>query len=250
MTKNAAFGTIFNIGTRQVETAVIVGTIVNPGNATITTTATTLVAESPVVTSVAVLAADTADVVAAKIAAALNAVAALTDHFQITSVGANVILKALLPAANNASINLAYTNDTCSGLTPDANSDDTTAGVAYVAVANVTNIGGPGLAADTVDVTTHDSTSGWEEVVSTILHSGEVKLDIVYDPNAASHSYATDGLAERYVSKKLTRCQLIFPGPYTWTFSAYVTGYEPSESVDGALTAAITLKLTNAPILV
>jgi hypothetical protein len=248
--KEAAFGTIFNTGTRQVETAVIVGTIVDAGNATVTVTATTLVAESPVAVVVAVLSADTADTVARKFATALNLEATLTDHFIITSNGQDLILTCKLPAANNAAINIAYTNTSCTGLTPDASSNHTNAGVAYAAVAQVSNIGGPGLALDTEDVTTHDSASGWEEVVGTILRSGEVTLDLVYDPNAASHSHATDGLADRYENKKLTRCQLTFPGPYTWTFSGYVTGYEPASPSDGALTASVTLKISGAPTLV
>lgn len=250
MTKEAAFGTIFNIGTRQVETAVIVGTVEDAGNATVTVTATTLVAESPVETVVALLSGDTPDVVAAKFATALNLDATLTDHFIITSNGPDLILTCKEPAANNASINIEYANTSCTGLSDDASSNNTTAGVAYVAVAQVSNIGGPGLALDTDDVTTHDSASGWEEMVGTILRSGEVTLDLVYDPNAASHSYATDGLGDRYENKKLTRCQLTFPGPYTWTFSAFVTGYEPASPADGALTASVTLKITGAPTLV
>ena len=61
-------------------------------------------------------------------------------------------------------------------------------------IAAVSNISGPGLSLDTEDVTTHDSASGWEEVVGTILRSGEVSLDLVYDPNAATHKYASGGL--------------------------------------------------------
>jgi hypothetical protein len=43
----------------------------------------------------------------------------------------------------------------------------------YNLVANVTNIGGPSLALDVEDVTSHESTGGWEEVVATILRTGE-----------------------------------------------------------------------------
>ena len=53
-------------------------------------------------------------------------------------------------------------------------------------IAQVQSIGGPGLSADTVDVTSHDSTGAWEEVVVSILRSGEITLDIVYDPANAT----------------------------------------------------------------
>jgi len=128
----------------------------------------------------------------------------------------------------------------------------TTFTVAGAAVVQVSNISGPGLSLDTVDVTSHDSTGGWEEVVGTILRSGEVKLDIVYDPNAATHKNAANGLLAKLIAKTVAACTLVFPSTpaVTWTFNALVTGFEPSASVDGALTASVTLKISGAPTLV
>ena len=119
-------------------------------------------------------------------------------------------------------------------------------GVTY---AQVTNISGPGLSLDTQDVTSHDSAGAWEEVVGTILRSGEVTLDIVYDPANATHKYAAGGLLYDLVSRAAIPLSLVFPGAVTWSFNALVTGFEPSAPVDGALTASVTLKLTGAPSL-
>lgn len=118
-------------------------------------------------------------------------------------------------------------------------------------IAQVSNISGPGLSLDTDDVTTHDSASGWEEVVGTILRSGEVTLDLVYDPNEATHKYASGGLLYDLASKTAQTFSIVFPSTatVTWSFSALVTGFEPSAPVDGALTASVTLKLTGAPTL-
>ena len=114
-----------------------------------------------------------------------------------------------------------------------------------VAIAQVKAISGPGLSIDTVDVTTHDSTEGWEEVVVTILRSGEVTLDIVYDP--AIH----DSLTDQMVSKLSDDYELQFPDDaYTsFTFDAFITSFEPSAPVEDALTASVTLKITGVPIL-
>ena len=119
-------------------------------------------------------------------------------------------------------------------------------------IANVQSISGPGLTLDTEDVTTHDSTAAWEEVVATILRSGEVSMDIIYDPNAATHKYAAGGLLSDLVLRTAVSYTLIFPssGTVTWTFTAFVTGFEPSAPHDGALTASVTFKLTGAPTLV
>ena len=118
-------------------------------------------------------------------------------------------------------------------------------------IAQVSNISGPGLSLDTEDVTTHDSASGWEEVVGTILRSGEVTLDLVYDPNEATHKHSSGGLLYDLTSKMAQTFSIVFPSTaaVTWSFSALVTGFEPSAPADGALTATVTLKLTGAPTL-
>jgi len=119
------------------------------------------------------------------------------------------------------------------------------------AVAQVTSISGPGLSLDTEDVTSHDSTGGWEEVVATILRSGEISLDIAYDPAHATHKNAAAGLIGDMVARAATTFSLVFPdsGNTTWSFSAFITGFEPSMPVDGAMTASVKMKLTGQPTL-
>jgi len=115
-----------------------------------------------------------------------------------------------------------------------------------VVVAQVKSLGGPGISVDTVDVTTHDSTNAWEEVVASIIRSGEVKVDIEYDPNDATHKYASGGLLYDLVSRTPQTYSVVFPSSptVTWSFSALVTGFEPTGPVDGDLTASVTLKIT------
>lgn len=250
MAEYSAFGTQLNMGIRQVETAVVVGTISGNGNATFTMTKSGMTG-TPLAVSVAVLSGDTPDTVATKAAAALNLNASFNAVLKAVGNGPNVIVTCLSAAANDASMNLAYTNDTCAGLTPDATSNDTTAGVAFATVAQVSNIGGPSLSADTEDVTTHDQATAWEEMVVTILRSGEVALDLVYDPGAATHA-ATSGLLAKLKNKTPAQYQIVFPSSpaVTWTFDGYSTGFEPGAPVDGALTASATLKVTGQPTLV
>lgn len=115
-------------GVAQVETAAIVGTITGSGNATFTITSA-LVTGSPLAVSVAVLVDDTATIVATKAAVTLNANAAVSAHYTATSLVADLILTAKKSAANDATLNIAYIDGTCTGLTADASSNDTTAGV-------------------------------------------------------------------------------------------------------------------------
>jgi len=122
-------------------------------------------------------------------------------------------------------------------------------GTAY---AQVTSIDGPELSLDTVDVTSHDSAGGWEEVVGTILRSGEISMDLVFDPAHATHKYAAGGLTYDMVQKTPIEFTLEFPdaGTTTWTFDALITGFKPTGKVDGALTAVAKFKLTGEPTLV
>ncbi len=114
----------------QVETATIVGTISTSGNATVTVTANGMTG-SPKAKSVAVLENEDADTVAEKIRTALAADADVTAMFNVSGEGADVVLTRNQVVANDGTLNIAYTNGTCAGLTPDASSSDTTAGVAY-----------------------------------------------------------------------------------------------------------------------
>ena len=248
MTKSSAFGTLLQMGVRQVESTPIVGTITGDGNATFTMTMSGMTG-SPLAMSVAVLNGDTPDTVATKAVAAMNLTANFAAKCVATCSGAVVYVTAILAAANDATMNLAYTNDTCTGLTPDATSTDATAGVALTTVAQVNDISGPGMTADTEDVTTHDQATAWEENVITILRSGEITAGLQYDPNAATHGN-TSGMLQKLSGRLPAQFRVVFPGPYNWTFDGHSTGFEPSAPVDGALTADVTIKITGAPTLV
>lgn len=254
MAKYDAFGTVLKMGNGafQSEYTTIVGTISSAGNATFTITCTGMTG-TPLAVSVAVLENDTPAIVAAKAAAALNANANVSAMFYAVNAGAMLALIRKVAAADIANLNIAYTNDTCAGLTPDATSDNLVVGgvaEAFNTVGSVTNLGGLSLAADTEDVTTHDSTGAWEEVVATLLRSGELTVDLVYDPASLTHS-TIGGLLFVAEYKILTNFKMIWPDAAgtEWSFAAYVTGYEPSADVKGALTATIKLKVTGSPTL-
>jgi hypothetical protein len=122
---------------QQVETATIVGTVTKEGTATVTVTSALY--EEPVVMHVPVAVGDDASAVAEKIRAYIEPI--LEDEFTVSGEGASVVLTAVAPAANDDTLNIAFTNGTCEGLTPDATSDATT----------------PGVAVDTVTIGTTDA---------------------------------------------------------------------------------------------
>jgi len=121
---------------------------------------------------------------------------------------------------------------------------------AFTTISEVRDISGPSLGLDTEEVTSHDSPGGWEEFVSTILRSGEVTFDINYEPTETTHDAGT-GLIADMTARTLRNFQLVWTDPVstTWSFAAYVTGFEPSAPVAGALSASCTLKITGEPTL-
>lgn len=129
-TTATAVGTI-TVGVVQIETATIVGTIdvAGAGDIDVTVTAAGM-NNSPKTIQVAVANNDTAAQVAAKVIAELDADADVSAFFSVGGTGDDVVLTALTAAANDATMNIAYDNGTATGLTPDATSTNTQAGVA------------------------------------------------------------------------------------------------------------------------
>jgi predicted secreted protein len=119
----------------------------------------------------------------------------------------------------------------------------TLTGAAAGVIANITNFSGPGISLDTVDVTAHDSTGAWEEVVPTIVRGGEVTFEINYNPT--THHYAGHGLAFNLITRLIDTWTI--GGPMgAWSFQGYVTAFEPSAPFDGKMAASCTIKVTGA----
>jgi hypothetical protein len=116
-------------GVFQVETAVVVGTITTAGNATLTLTAAGMTG-SPIALSVPLALDDEATDIATKFRTALQANAVIAAYFTIGGEDENVVLTRKESRADDATMNLAYADDTSEGLTDDATSNNTTAGVA------------------------------------------------------------------------------------------------------------------------
>jgi|GEM_PF-958927 len=111
------------------------------GNATVTVTAAGM-NNSPKTLSVAVVAGDDASAVAGKMRTALSADPDVSAFFTVSGSNADIVLTAKTNAANDATLNIATANGTCTGLTSQPTSADTTAGAAGpVVVASGTAVG-------------------------------------------------------------------------------------------------------------
>ncbi|CAB4159067.1 hypothetical protein UFOVP736_34 [uncultured Caudovirales phage] len=114
----------------QRDTATAAGTITLAGNAAVTVTAAGLTG-SPLAISVPVSLGDTASVWAGKVRTALAANAAIAAMFEILGSGTSIILDRIIDdagVANDATLNIALANGTCTGITPAASSANTISG--------------------------------------------------------------------------------------------------------------------------
>lgn len=177
-----------NAGTKQVETATIVGTITKGGTVTVTVKSAHYADDK--VMHVAVDLGDDAAAVAGKIQSYIAPLVA--DHFTVSGEGADVVLTTKVADANDPTLNIAYTNGTCEGLTPDASSTDTTAGVAdgQVSVGTTDVLGLPyKLAHNTVQAAYLDNT---KDAGPTVTVSATALESNTVDLNSALNGKAVD----------------------------------------------------------
>lgn len=115
----------------------------------------------------------------------------------------------------------------------------------FTAIANVTNVGGPGLTRNTIDVTAHDSPDAWMEFKGSLKDGGEVSLDINYDP--PTH----DVLVDDFDDDDPRNYRVVFPdtAATTWRIKAVMTGFEPGAPHDDKLAATLSFKVTGKPDL-
>lgn len=120
-----------------------------------------------------------------------------------------------------------------------------------VEIAYVTNIGGPGLARDTLESTHHRSTAMYRTFIKGLKDGGEVSLDLNFDPANATHNAAAGILADFANDVDISTWVITWPdtGLTTWTFDGIVTGFEPSAPFDDKLSATVTIKVSGQPTL-
>ena len=117
-------------------------------------------------------------------------------------------------------------------------------------LAQVYAISGPSLAADVVDLSSHDSVQFYREFSNTFRDGGEVTLGLRFDPAEAGQSEAANGLLALFEQDVSAAYTIAWPntGASTTAFSAFVTGYEPTADFDADLDLQVTLKLTGVPV--
>jgi hypothetical protein len=178
----------------QKETATVVGTASGSGTvrATITSAAVT---GSPIMINVAVTNGMTASTIAGLLRAAIAANAAIIAQFEVGGDTATIQLTRRIYAANDATLNIAISQPTGTGITPAANSANTTAGAAGTEIISPAYPGsdafGIQLPTITEIVSCHISVTGGDAVMSDNEES--TSLIIRDGGQITNHKFNTSG---------------------------------------------------------
>lgn len=126
---------------------------------------------------------------------------------------------------------------------------DSTGSGSFVAIANVSDIGGPERSREAIEVTAHDSPDKYREFIKGLKDGGEVTLTLNYDPGSATHSaldadFEEDALRDYQV--------VLLPGDadeHTWDFSALISGLGDAFPIDDKMEREATFKISGKPTL-
>jgi hypothetical protein len=118
-----------------------------------------------------------------------------------------------------------------------------------VEIGGLTSIGGIEITADTTDVTTLASSSGYREFIGTFKDGGEVPIEGFFEPGTSSGQVALQtsldaGTAEDYTIE--------FPTTPAadWAFKGVVTAFKVGDvDVEGTIGFAATIKVSGKPVL-
>jgi hypothetical protein len=114
-------------------------------------------------------------------------------------------------------------------------------------VAKLTAINGIELSATMVDVSTHDSSDAYKEVIPGLIDPGEVMLEGLFDyeDTAGQHAMITDFNARASKTGIIT-----FPTATgaTWTFTGYISKIKIGDTpIEGAIPFMASIKPTGKP---
>ena len=121
------------------------------------------------------------------------------------------------------------------------NSPDT-----FVELAEVISITPPTFTLDQIDLTHMTSPNRTREFIAGLNDAGECSFDMNFVPGSTSDDRLFELLNLPTGTIRRRNCRISFPNGVTWSFSAELTGYEPTVPVDDKMTATFTFKVSGA----
>lgn len=111
----------------------------------------------------------------------------------------------------------------------------------FTVLAGISNVGGPGVSREILDITAHDSPDAYREFLGGVKDAGEVSLDVNYAPKVHMIWY------EDLDDEEPRDYMITYSDGSTSEFKALLTAFEPSAPFDDKLSASATFKVTGKP---
>ena len=104
------------------------------------------------------------------------------------------------------------------------------------AMAEILDVTPPNMSRESVQSSHMGTLEAHTHLPTKLYDGGELTLEIAFDPDWAVPFTNADAQA----------CVITFPnsGATTWSFDAFITGYEPTDPLEDRMTATLTLKVT------
>lgn len=113
----------------------------------------------------------------------------------------------------------------------------------WTAIAEVTNISGPGMTRDLIEVTSLDSTDGYREFIAGFRDGGNVVLSMNY-----TRSGLDEFLAD-FESDTIQNYEIVLPDGTSIEFEGFVQEFPLTIPTDSQITMETTIKLSGAPTI-
>jgi predicted secreted protein len=116
-------------------------------------------------------------------------------------------------------------------------------------IVELTNIGTPNIAVDTIDVTSHGSTSGFREFLAGLADGGEIAIEGNFYSGDTNGQVA---MMADLVARTNRVAVVTFPAAVaaTWTATGFLTAYQAGPAgIDGAVPFTATIKITGVPAM-
>lgn len=116
----------------------------------------------------------------------------------------------------------------------------------FVSVAEVQKIGEISLENDEIDLTHHESTARFEEVVAGIIKTGVVPLTFNFIPTNVTHNESGHGLLNLVITGITVNFKIVFPdvASTAFSFSGFVKKVAVDAPHDGKIAGTADIRIT------
>ena len=117
-------------------------------------------------------------------------------------------------------------------------------GSTWTTLAEVFDITPPNDTVDEIDATHMQSPNRTREFIPGLIDPGEASFEMNFVPGSASDLK----IASLKGAGTRVKCRITFPNSVSWTFSGWVSGYEPAVPTDDKMTATVTWRVTGSTV--